>query len=83
MNLLFWYQFYCGFSGTAMSDYWMLIFFNLFFTSTPPIMFGIMDRDVPMETLLGLPELYRSGQGSGVSLNRRGLELEHIKVLFC
>ncbi|XP_067104194.1 phospholipid-transporting ATPase VB [Osmerus mordax] len=65
VNLLFWYQFYCGFSGTAMTDYWMLIFFNLFFTSTPPIMFGIMDRDVPMETLLGLPELYRSGQGSG------------------
>ncbi|XP_018599996.2 probable phospholipid-transporting ATPase VB isoform X2 [Scleropages formosus] len=64
VNLLFWYQFYCGFSGTAMIDYWLMIFFNLFFTSTPPIMFGIMDRDISAETLLGLPELYKTGQNS-------------------
>ncbi|KAM3867100.1 phospholipid-transporting ATPase VB [Diretmus argenteus] len=65
VNLLFWYQFFCGFSGTTMIDYWLLIFFNLFFTSAPPIMFGIMDRHVSAETLLGLPELYRTGQGEG------------------
>uniref|UniRef100_A0A667YKY6 Phospholipid-transporting ATPase n=1 Tax=Myripristis murdjan TaxID=586833 RepID=A0A667YKY6_9TELE len=65
VNLLFWYQFFCGFSGTAMIDYWLMIFFNLFFTSAPPIMFGIMDKDVSAETLLGLPELYRTGQGTG------------------
>ncbi|KAL4631215.1 putative phospholipid-transporting ATPase VB isoform X2 [Arapaima gigas] len=64
VNLLFWYQFFCGFSGTAMIDYWLLIFFNLFFTSTPPIMFGIMDKDISAETLLGLPELYKMGQNS-------------------
>ncbi|KAK6297999.1 hypothetical protein J4Q44_G00310540 [Coregonus suidteri] len=50
--------------GTSMIDIWLIIFFNLFFTSTPPIMFALMDRDVATETLLGLPELYRSGQGS-------------------
>ncbi|XP_070819113.1 phospholipid-transporting ATPase VB [Chaetodon trifascialis] len=65
VNLLFWYQFFCGFSGTAMIDYWLLIFFNLFFTSAPPIMFGIMDKDVSAEMLLGVPELYRTGQGKG------------------
>lgn len=65
VNLLFWYQFYCGFSGTSMIDYWLLIFFNLLFTSAPPIMFGVMDRDVSAEMLMGIPELYRSGQGSG------------------
>ncbi|XP_076594615.1 phospholipid-transporting ATPase VB [Chaetodon auriga] len=65
VNLLFWYQFFCGFSGTAMIDYWLLIFFNLFFTSAPPIMFGIMDKDVSAEMLLGVPELYRTGQGAG------------------
>ncbi|XP_044060582.1 phospholipid-transporting ATPase VB [Siniperca chuatsi] len=65
VNLLFWYQFFCGFSGTAMIDYWLLIFFNLFFTSVPPIMFGIMDKDVSAEMLLGVPELYRTGQGAG------------------
>ncbi|XP_061542202.1 phospholipid-transporting ATPase VB isoform X1 [Phycodurus eques] len=65
VNLLFWYQFYCGFTATAMLDYWLLIFFNLFFTSVPPIMFGIMDKDVSAEVLLGVPELYRTGQGAG------------------
>ncbi|XP_043925463.1 phospholipid-transporting ATPase VB isoform X1 [Protopterus annectens] len=64
VNLLFWYQFFCGFSGTTMIDYWLLIFFNLFFTSIPPIVFGILDRDVSAETLMGLPELYKSGQNS-------------------
>ena len=67
MNLLFWYQFFCGFTGTAMIDYWLMIFFNLFFTSLPPIMFGVMDKDVSPEMLLGVPELYRTGQGAGVS----------------
>ncbi|CAK6956482.1 phospholipid-transporting ATPase VB [Scomber scombrus] len=65
VNLLFWYQFFCGFSATTMIDYWLLVFFNLFFTSLPPIMFGIMDKDVSAEMLLGVPELYRTGQGEG------------------
>uniref|UniRef100_A0A3Q3IRB2 Phospholipid-transporting ATPase n=1 Tax=Monopterus albus TaxID=43700 RepID=A0A3Q3IRB2_MONAL len=63
VNMLFWYQFFCGFSGTTMIDYWLLIFFNLLFTSVPPIMFGIMDNDVSAEMLLGVPELYKTGQG--------------------
>ncbi|XP_061582226.1 phospholipid-transporting ATPase VB [Cololabis saira] len=65
VNLLFWYQFFCGFTGTAMIDYWLMIFFNLFFTSVPPIMFGVMDKDVSADMLLGIPELYRTGQGAG------------------
>uniref|UniRef100_A0A8D2JPT7 Phospholipid-transporting ATPase n=1 Tax=Sciurus vulgaris TaxID=55149 RepID=A0A8D2JPT7_SCIVU len=64
VNLLFWYQFFCGFSGSTMIDYWQMIFFNLFFTSLPPIIFGVLDKDVSAETLLGLPELYKSGQNS-------------------
>ncbi|XP_074068587.1 phospholipid-transporting ATPase VB isoform X2 [Macrotis lagotis] len=64
VNLLFWYQFFCGFSGATMIDYWQMIFFNLFFTSLPPLIFGILDKDISAETLLALPELYRSGQNS-------------------
>ncbi|XP_069780829.1 phospholipid-transporting ATPase VD isoform X2 [Narcine bancroftii] len=64
VNLLFWYQFFCGFSGASMIDYWILIFFNLLFTSVPPIVYGILDKDVSAETLLQLPELYTSGQCS-------------------
>lgn len=69
VNLLFWYQFFCGFSGNTMIDYWQMIFFNLFFTSLPPLVFGVLDRDVSAETLLSLPELYKNGQNSEVSLD--------------
>lgn len=64
VNLLFWYQFLCGFSGSTMIDYWQMIFFNLFFTSLPPLVFGVLDKDISAETLLALPELYKSGQNS-------------------
>lgn len=64
VNLLFWYQFFCGFSGTSMTDYWVLIFFNLLFTSAPPVIYGILEKDVSAETLMQLPELYQSGQKS-------------------
>uniref|UniRef100_A0A667H5I0 Phospholipid-transporting ATPase n=1 Tax=Lynx canadensis TaxID=61383 RepID=A0A667H5I0_LYNCA len=64
VNLLFWYQFFCGFSGSTMIDYWQMIFFNLFFTSLPPLIFGVLDKDISAETLLALPELYKSGQNS-------------------
>ncbi|XP_054438112.1 phospholipid-transporting ATPase VD [Pteronotus mesoamericanus] len=64
VNLLFWYQFFCGFSGTSMTDYWVLIFFNLIFTSAPPVIYGVLEKDVSAETLLQLPELYKSGQES-------------------
>ncbi|XP_078403348.1 phospholipid-transporting ATPase VD [Cetorhinus maximus] len=69
VNLLFWYQLFCGFSGTSMIDYWILIFFNLIFTSVPPIIYGILDKDVSAETLLQLPELYSNGQHSQAYLS--------------
>ncbi|CAN2388474.1 phospholipid-translocating ATPase activity, partial [Pristimantis euphronides] len=64
VNLLFWYQFFCGFSGSTMVDVWMLILFNLIFTSVPPLVYGVLDKDVSAETLLALPKLYKSGQTS-------------------
>nr|XP_056711067.1 phospholipid-transporting ATPase VD [Euleptes europaea] len=62
--VLFWYQFFNGFSGIAMTDHWSLIFFNLLFTSVPPIMYGVLDKDVSAEVLLHLPELYKTSQRS-------------------
>ncbi|XP_068799066.1 phospholipid-transporting ATPase VD isoform X4 [Struthio camelus] len=64
VNLLFWYQFFCGFSGTSMTDYWILIFFNLLFTSVPPIVCGVLDKDVSAEILMQLPQLYVASQKS-------------------
>lgn len=68
VNLLFWYQFFCAFSGASMIDYWQTIFFNLFFTSVPPLISGVLDKDISAETLLNLPALYKSGQNSEVTL---------------
>ncbi|XP_072800555.1 phospholipid-transporting ATPase VD isoform X2 [Vicugna pacos] len=70
VNLLFWYQFFCGFSGTSMTDYWVLIFFNLLFTSAPPVIYGVLEKDKSAETLMQLPELYMSGQKSEAYLPR-------------
>ncbi|XP_078087852.1 LOW QUALITY PROTEIN: phospholipid-transporting ATPase VB [Mustelus asterias] len=67
VNLLFWYQFFCGFTGSTMIDYWLMIFFNLLFTSLPPLMCGILDKDVSAEMLLEFPELYGSSQQSMAS----------------
>uniref|UniRef100_A0A8C3XZ95 Phospholipid-transporting ATPase n=1 Tax=Catharus ustulatus TaxID=91951 RepID=A0A8C3XZ95_CATUS len=64
VNLLFWYQFFCGFSGTSMTDYWILILFNLLFTSVPPIIYGVLDKDVSAEILMELPQLYTTSQKS-------------------
>ncbi|XP_063148536.1 phospholipid-transporting ATPase VB isoform X3 [Candoia aspera] len=66
VNLLFWYQFFCAFSGASMIDYWQMLFFNLFFTSVPPLISGVLDKDISAETLLNLPVLYKSGQNSEI-----------------
>ncbi|XP_036159705.1 probable phospholipid-transporting ATPase VA isoform X1 [Myotis myotis] len=62
VGLLFWFQFFCGFSASAMIDQWYLIFFNLLFSSLPQLVTGVLDKDVPAEALLAQPQLYRSGQ---------------------
>ncbi|KAK2492677.1 hypothetical protein MC885_013302 [Smutsia gigantea] len=62
VGLLFWFQFYCGFSASAMIDQWYLIFFNLLFSSLPQLVTGVLDKDVPADVLLTQPQLYRSGQ---------------------
>lgn len=50
-----------------MTNSWVLIFFNLLFTSVPPLIYGILDRDTPAETLMELPELYQAAQTSKVT----------------
>lgn len=67
VNLLFWYQFFCGFSGGVMSNSWVLILFNLIFTSVPPLIYGVLDQDTAAETLMERPELYEATQKSKVT----------------
>ncbi|XP_061578966.1 phospholipid-transporting ATPase VD-like [Cololabis saira] len=47
-----------AFSGSVMINSWVLILFNLAFTSVPPLVFGVLDQDTPAQTLLRVPELF-------------------------
>lgn len=60
--LIFWYQLYCGFSGTVMIDQMCFMLYNLFFTSLPPLAIGVYDKDAPEKLLLSRPHLYKSGR---------------------
>ncbi|XP_034035114.1 probable phospholipid-transporting ATPase VA [Thalassophryne amazonica] len=62
--LIFWYQFCCRFSGSAMIDQWYIIFFNLMFSAFPQLVTGTLDKDVSAEALQHLPRLYMNGQNS-------------------
>ncbi|TMW42349.1 hypothetical protein DOY81_012571 [Sarcophaga bullata] len=60
--LIFWYQLYCGFSGSVMMDQMYLMLYNLIFTSLPPLAIGVYDKRVPEDLLLKNPYLYKYGR---------------------
>ncbi|XP_026671394.1 probable phospholipid-transporting ATPase VA isoform X2 [Ceratina calcarata] len=60
--VLFWYQLYCGFTGTVMMDQIYLMLYNLLFTSMPPLVLGIYDRVASPSVLLSMPHLYKRGR---------------------
>ncbi|ALC38973.1 CG33298 [Drosophila busckii] len=62
--LIFWYQLYCGFSGSVMMDQMYLMLYNLLFTSLPPLAIGVYDNRVPEDLLLKNPYLYKNGRQS-------------------
>ena len=55
---LFWYQWWTLGSGTTMYDALLVTLFNTFFTSIPPLVVGISDKDVRDELLLSNPQAY-------------------------
>ncbi len=59
--LLFWYQFYCGFTAQYVYDYMYLLFFNLFFSILPLIMMGSFERDLYGGDLIAFPRIYEQG----------------------
>ncbi|KKY38729.1 putative phospholipid-translocating p-type atpase domain-containing protein [Diaporthe ampelina] len=58
---IFWYQVFCNFDITYIFDYSYIILFNLFFTSLPVILMGVLDQDVSDTVSLAVPQLYRRG----------------------
>eukprot|EP01134_Creolimax_fragrantissima_P006623 CFRG6623T1 len=59
-----WFQFLNGFSGQTLFDNWMVALYNVLFTILPPLCLGVFDRHVKAETLMKIPQLYRSGINS-------------------
>ncbi|ORZ32831.1 hypothetical protein BCR44DRAFT_1439375 [Catenaria anguillulae PL171] len=59
--VLFWYQFYCGFSAGINYEYSYVNYYNLFFTVLPTMILGTFDQDVPANRALAFPKLYESG----------------------
>ncbi|KAI0216378.1 putative phospholipid-transporting ATPase VD [Lamellibrachia satsuma] len=59
--LLMWFQMFSGFSGSIMVDELNLIFFNIFYTSLPPLVLGIFDKNAPGHILEKEPQLYKQG----------------------
>lgn len=58
---IFWYQMYCDFDITYIFEYTYILMFNLFFTSIPVILMGVLDQDVDDAISLAVPQLYRRG----------------------
>lgn len=58
---IFWYQVFCDFDITYIFEYSYIIMFNLFFTSIPVILMGVLDQDVSDSVSLAVPQLYRRG----------------------
>lgn len=58
---IFWYQIFCNFDIAYIFEYTYILMFNLFFTSVPVILMGVLDQDVSDTVSLAVPQLYRRG----------------------
>ncbi|ORZ41397.1 hypothetical protein BCR44DRAFT_1492316 [Catenaria anguillulae PL171] len=59
--VIFWFQFYAGYSTQAPYEFTYMLFYNLFFTNWPVMVLGIFDQDVPESMAAQVPKLYQSG----------------------
>ncbi|KNE64610.1 phospholipid-translocating P-type ATPase, flippase [Allomyces macrogynus ATCC 38327] len=60
--IMFWYQFFDGFSADLMYDYTLLMLYNLLFTQFPVMILGVFEQDVSAKLALAYPPLYYSNQ---------------------
>lgn len=51
-----------AFSGQPLLDPWMGGLYNLFLTSLPPVVLGILDQELTADYALAFPEIYLKGQ---------------------
>lgn len=63
---IFWAQIFNGFSSQVPIDPLYLMIHNLIFTSTPPLVLGVLDQDASDQQLIDHPRLYAHGRKSQV-----------------
>ncbi|KNC98070.1 phospholipid-translocating P-type ATPase, flippase [Spizellomyces punctatus DAOM BR117] len=68
--VLFWYQFYAGFSAQSVYDFTYTLLYNIVFTGLPVIMIGVFDQDLSPRSILSHPAVYHSGTKWGFSMGR-------------
>lgn len=59
---MFWFNSYNGFSGQKLFTETAIQMFNLIFTSIPILLYGVYDRDIPIELVRKFPHVYTEGK---------------------
>ncbi|CAP23946.2 Protein CBR-TAT-4.1 [Caenorhabditis briggsae] len=60
--IIFYYQFFCGASGTNIVDPIWGVIYPIIFTSAQPVVVGVLDQDFDDKTLMSKPEKYVIGR---------------------
>uniref|UniRef100_A0A3Q2XEB3 Phospholipid-transporting ATPase n=1 Tax=Hippocampus comes TaxID=109280 RepID=A0A3Q2XEB3_HIPCM len=58
----FWYSFFSGYSAQVAYEDWFITLYNLFYSSLPVLLVGLLDQDVNDRLSLKFPKLYLPGQ---------------------
>jgi len=66
---LLWFSFVNGVAGQTLYDAWIITLYNIIFTSLPPFLFGLFEKDLNEEVINQHAEVYRRMQ-SGILFTR-------------
>lgn len=58
---MFYYSFLNQYSGTALYDSWIMVFYNVIFTSIPIVILGSMNKDLEGDVCIANPIVYIAG----------------------
>ena len=61
--VLFYFQFFCGFSGQTLIDDISAAMYNVVFTSLPILFFAVLDKPMEFATMHQFPQTYNNSRG--------------------
>ncbi|KAM9841304.1 phospholipid-transporting ATPase IC [Aulostomus maculatus] len=77
----FWYAFFSGYSSQVAYEDWFITLYNLFYSSLPVLLVGLLDQDVNDKLSLKFPKLYLPGQ-QGTMFNYRNFFISLFHGIF-